>query len=146
VVRREGSQSATRDVEALTRIPVSAGPVAAAIDHALNGFDTETVVVPGLVAGQRRCGIPYEDAASSRTKDMVALNHGALDRRVDRYPAAGSATHDIVTHHIANRMGVVREECDRDGVSHHPVADDLVAVALQDDPVLGLSRTRLCPM
>jgi hypothetical protein len=145
VLRREGSRSATRDVYALTRIPVSAGLVAAAIDHALNGFDTETVVVPGLVAGQRRCGIPHEDAASSRTKDMVALDHAALDRRVDRYPAAGSATHDIVSHDISNRTGVVGEERDRDAVSHHAVADDPVAVALQNDPVLGVVAYAVVP-
>lgn len=144
-VAKERSHSATRDVHALTRIPVTAGPVAAAIDHALNGFDTETVVVSGLVASQRRCGIPYEDAASSRTKDMVALDNGALDRGIDRYPAAGSVTHAIASHHIANRMGVIGEERDRDAVSHDAVALDPVAVALQDDPVLGVVAYPVVP-
>ena len=65
---------ATRDVYALTRIPVSAGPVTAAVDYTLNGQYAETVVVPGLVAGHFRCGIPYEDAVASRAKDVVALD------------------------------------------------------------------------
>ena len=114
-------------------------------DHALNGSDTETVVVPGLVAGQRRCGIPYEDTAASRSEDMVAFDHGALDRRVDRYPAAGSATHIVATHYVANRPFGVREDGDRDGVAHHPVADDVVAVALEDDPILRIVAYPVLP-
>lgn len=71
---------AARDVYALTRVPVSTGPVAAAVDHVLNGLDAEPVVVPGLVAGKRRRGIPYEDSVGSCSEDVVALDHGAFDR------------------------------------------------------------------
>ena len=49
---------------------------------------------------------------TSRSEDVVALDHGALDGWLDRYPAAGTATHMVATHDVANRMCVVREEAD----------------------------------
>ena len=89
--------------------PLPLGAVAAAVDHTLNGFDTETVVT------WPRCGSAsswdsLRDSAASGSEDMVALDHGALDHLVDRNPAAGSATHGVATDYVADRMCVVRED------------------------------------
>jgi hypothetical protein len=124
--------------------PVPAGPVAAAVDHALNGSDTETVLYQVSLRVSVVLGSPTM-MPFVRTEDAVALDYGALRHPVDVYPGAGGSAHTVATHHIATAPSVVREDGDPDAVSHHAVAHDLVAVASRMIPSSGLRRTSLFP-
>jgi hypothetical protein len=62
-----------RNVHALPRISVPAGPVASAVDHALDGLDTQIGVAPGFIPGQSRSGAIDGDAVRARAQDMVRL-------------------------------------------------------------------------
>ena len=72
-----------RDVQALARVPVPAGPVAAPVDHAEHGLDAESVIAHGpvpyesrraaldveAVASRPPCEIAYEEAVAGAVPD-----------------------------------------------------------------------------
>src|SRR5512132_811639 len=86
---------ATEDVQALERVSVSAGSVAAAVDHAEHRLDAEAVVAPGSVTPQRRCAAVYVEAVVSRPCDDIAHQRAVPLFLYDGDPINPAPTDDI---------------------------------------------------
>jgi hypothetical protein len=116
------------------------GDVSTAVNDALDGLDTEIAVAARSVAGHRGSAVADDDAVTLRAEDLIAPYQGSPYRGggVHSNPSPPGIEDTVATYHIVNRPPAV-EEGDRDAVSHHSIGDNVVAVALQDDPTLPVA-------
>src|SRR5215207_5207142 len=129
------------DVHALARIPVSAGPVAAAVDDAFDGLDAEAVVAYGSVLRDHGRGAADADAGAPGADDVVVADQGAFGHRVDGDPTRAHVPHLVATNHVAHRLSAAADDRDQDpaAATEHAVAAEDVALALGDDPALRVT-------